>query len=438
MQASEKSTASSAVNELGIELHCALAKEHANLCISPLSIQMALVMAYAGADGQTREEMAKVLRYPPDDKALNDSFSALAASLDGMCRASVERAKQSERFGARRDPIVMTIANRLFGKRGYDFRPSFVDLLKSVYLSPLTELDFEGNPEKARGYINGWVEDQTKKRIRDLIPEGGISATTRMVLANALYLKAPWEKEFDERATKPEPFHIDRKAPANLPTMTQKIWARYSEESSYTAVALSYAGGELQFVILLPEKVDGLGELEGKLSASMFTKCEAMPAQEIMVHLPKFKLDELLSPIGNAIKQESLMLRHSTDQQQPGRTAWESFGSAMDARWNWAAGIIDGDAPEVAEAERKRLRVPGGGVVKIVTVLVQVFAKAVAVFLAKEIKKPGAGFGDIDAPDGFIVAQSLGCRLVVAAKPGIGGHRGAVGMEGIDIGGHRL
>jgi serpin B len=163
MQAPETSIASSAVNELGIELHCSLAKKHANLCLSPLSIQMALVMAYAGADGQTRQEMAKVLRYPPDDKALNDSFSALAASLDSMCGASVERAKQAERFGGKSEPIVMTIANRLFGKKGYSFRPSFLDLLKSVYHSPLAELDFEGNPEKARAHINGWVEDQTKK-----------------------------------------------------------------------------------------------------------------------------------------------------------------------------------------------------------------------------------------------------------------------------------
>jgi serpin B len=73
--------------------------------------------------------------------------------------------------------------------------------------------------------------------------------------------------------------------------MTQKIRARYSEESGYAAVALPYAGGDLQFVILLPEKADGLGELEGKLSAPMLTKCAAMPVHEIIVHIPKFKLE---------------------------------------------------------------------------------------------------------------------------------------------------
>jgi len=302
MNASDSAIASSAVNGLGIELYGKLAKADANLCISPLSIQTALVMAYAGADGQTRQEMAKVLGYAADDKALNGSFSALAASLDKMCNASAERVKQSKQYGSKSDPIVLTIANRLFGEKGYAFRPPFLDLLSGIYRSPLEEMDFAGNPEKARAHINGWVEDQTKKRIRDLIPKDGVSKTTRLVLANALYLKAPWEKEFNEHGTNSEPFHIHGKEPADAPTMIGKLWARYSKEGGYTALALPYAGGDLQFVILLPEKADGLGGLESKLSSSMFAKCAAMPEQEVIVHLPKFKLESSSIPLGAELR----------------------------------------------------------------------------------------------------------------------------------------
>ena len=50
------------------------------------------------------------------------------------------------------------------------------------------------------GSINRWVETQTRDRIKDLIPAGRITRDTRLVLANAIYLKAAWAEEFQ-----PEP-----------------------------------------------------------------------------------------------------------------------------------------------------------------------------------------------------------------------------------------
>ena len=48
--------------------------------------------------------------------------------------------------------------------------------------------------------INRWVETQTRDRIKDLIPAGLITRDTRLVLANAIYLKAAWAEDFQ-----PEP-----------------------------------------------------------------------------------------------------------------------------------------------------------------------------------------------------------------------------------------
>jgi len=40
------------------------------------------------------------------------------------------------------------------------------------------------------------VGDHTEGKIENLLPQGSISAATRMVLANAIYFNAAWAKPF--------------------------------------------------------------------------------------------------------------------------------------------------------------------------------------------------------------------------------------------------
>jgi serpin B len=162
--------------------------------------------------------MAKVLHFLKDDAELHASFAALQRSLDTALAKSDERAKESK-FGGPSEPITLQIANRLLGQKGYEFRAPFLELIKDRYGAPLEQLDFVKDAAQAAKHINGWVEDQTQKRIRDLIPSGALDAQTRLVVANAIYLKAPWSEEFLAGATKPEPFHVDGKTTFDLPTM---------------------------------------------------------------------------------------------------------------------------------------------------------------------------------------------------------------------------
>ena len=54
--------------------------------------------------------------------------------------------------------------------------------------------------------INQWVEKQTNGKIQNLIPESGVSASTLMVLVNAVYFKARWDKVFVKEGTMEEDF----------------------------------------------------------------------------------------------------------------------------------------------------------------------------------------------------------------------------------------
>src|SRR5207248_10640870 len=65
--ATDFDVAARATNELAVELHRQLATADENPCVSPYSIESALAMTYIGADGETRTEMARVLRFPTND-----------------------------------------------------------------------------------------------------------------------------------------------------------------------------------------------------------------------------------------------------------------------------------------------------------------------------------------------------------------------------------
>lgn len=236
-------------------------------------------MAFDGADSETRAEMGRVLHIE-SSADVAPSFAALQKSLEEMAAPMGE---PSER-------ITLAIANRLFAQTQYEFRPQFFARLKENYGAAPETLDFKTDAVAATKQINDWVMEETQSRIRDLIPQP-LDPLTRLVLANAIYLKAPWASEFSATVTKPEPFHIDGKAAVNVPTMAQRYRFRYAKRRGFTAVGVPYIGGKLQLLVLLPEKIDGLRAMERKLTAKVLAGCATMKDSNVFLHLPKFKFE---------------------------------------------------------------------------------------------------------------------------------------------------
>src|SRR5439155_7429430 len=124
--------AAKATNELAVDLHRQLARGDENLCISPYSIENALAMTFAGADGETRTEMARVLHFGTESD-VPASFAVLQHSLEEMSAKTAELAKESKKFGGASEPITLNIANRLFAQKGYAFREACISLVKQNF-----------------------------------------------------------------------------------------------------------------------------------------------------------------------------------------------------------------------------------------------------------------------------------------------------------------
>jgi serpin B len=286
--------AADAINALGLDLLGKAAPADANALLSPYSIQTALAMTYAGAEGDTRKEMARVLHYPMEDTPLHRSFAELQAMLDAFTKTMAVREKTA--------PVTLAVANRLYGQTGYPFRSSYLDFVKTNYGAPLQQVDFKSDARKVTSDINQWVADRTSQRIRDLMGPRDLDESSRLVLANAVYFKAPWSQRFQEHGTRPLAFHARGGAAVNVPTMFQQSYLGYSQQDGFKSVVLPYSGRDLQFLILLPDEVNGLTALEKKLTPELLKACGTSPSVEILLYLPKFKLEPPTMRLGDQLQ----------------------------------------------------------------------------------------------------------------------------------------
>jgi len=268
------------------QLYQALKGKEGNLFYSPYSISMALAMTYAGARGQTAQQMADTLQFMLDQDSLHPAFNWLDAEL--AKRGEGAQGKDSEGFR-------LNIVNAIWGQKDYAFLPAFLDVLAENYGAGLRILDFINETEKSRVTINDWVSDQTEGRITDLIPHGAIDALTRLVLTNAIYFNAAWEHPFDEDITADGPFYLLDGRQVSVPMMKQTEWFGYTEGKGYQAVELLYDGDELSMVILLPEAGNFEAFEEGLQAQQVDTIINDLQSTGVTLTMPKFEFDSEFS-----------------------------------------------------------------------------------------------------------------------------------------------
>ena len=308
-----------AINGLGIDLLRALPNTNENAVISPFSIQEVLAMAYAGASGQTQLEMFNTLHYPKNEDSLHSSFAALAKSLADLSQRSVEMRGESAKDS---DRIVIAIANRLYAQEGRPFRRPFLELLESNYLAPPVRVDFHTRAEPTRKEINAWVAELTRQRIRNLIPEGGVSPNTALVLANAVYLKAPWKKKFDEAATGPAPFAVAGGENANTATMFVSSYFGYSKDKDFEVVTIPYSNPEIRFVVLLPSKESSIAGVLATLTSAQLRGLGQAPVIRVRLHMPKFQIAPPTITLSQALSTLGMKAAFKPDEADFSRIDW--------------------------------------------------------------------------------------------------------------------
>jgi serpin B len=289
-----------AVNRFGWDLFRRLPAQ-GNLCVSPYSIQSALAMTWLGACGDTEAQMARVLHYDGGKDALAASFEALHHALADLQEKAAQFGSYSPEFYGTAEPLVIRLANRLYAQKGLEWRPAYVEALLKHFAAPADVLDFAGHSDQAAAQINSWVEERTQGRIQALFPPGTLGADTRMVLVNALYFKAFWNRKFEPRSTRAAPFHLSVPGPpllaageplvVDVPMMFEQTHMGYFKGEGLQAVTVDYFPGSLHFLLIVPDALDGLAAVMDGLDADQLAAMgQKAVQQEVKLHLPKFRL----------------------------------------------------------------------------------------------------------------------------------------------------
>jgi serpin B len=268
------------------KLYQALKGNEGNLFYSPYSISLALAMTYAGASGETAQQMAATLQFMLDQKRLHPAFNWLDAEL--ASRGEGAQGKDGKGFR-------LNVANAIWGQKDYEFLPAFLDVLAENYGAGLRILDFITETEKSRLAINDWVSDRTEGRIKDLIQPGAINELTRLVLTNAIYFNAAWDNPFNDKTTTNGPFYLLYGGQVTVPMMKQTESFGYTGGEGYQAVELPYDGGELSMVILLPAS-GNFEAFEGEFQAQQVDAIiKALKNTRVALTMPRFEFESKFS-----------------------------------------------------------------------------------------------------------------------------------------------
>lgn len=267
------------------DLYQAVRPGTGNLVYSPYSISLAFAMVYGGARGETAAQMADVLHYTLPEAQFHPAFNAL--DLDLAARPDQAADVDEE------DRFELTIANATWGQEGWPFLSEYLDLLALNYGAGMRLADFENAPESARRQINDWVSDQTKKRIKDIIPPGAIDPSTRLVLANAIYFKATWQYEFDPNETSDAPFYLldDEAVSVKMMRMDAGKNYAYAAGNGWQAIALPYKGGLTEMLVIVPD-AGNFEAFESALTAEAYNEIvSALTPQQVLLSMPKFTFE---------------------------------------------------------------------------------------------------------------------------------------------------
>lgn len=218
-------------------------RSEVNTVCSPLSAQIVLTMAGMGAAGDTRAQMEDVLGGTMDElaEAANTISSVLAVVGDEEREADDSNAPE---------PAVASLVNGVWAQEGMELEQSYLEDLAAHFDSGIYEVDYTDDRARERGRerMNDWVAEATRDLIQDLISEDFLSVDSRMVLINALHLKAAWPAPLSSAQG---PFTLESGSEIETEMLSGKTDLWY-EDDLCRATAINTYGRDLALALVQP------------------------------------------------------------------------------------------------------------------------------------------------------------------------------------------
>jgi len=233
-----------------------------NLFHSPASIAIALLMAAAGAAGETRA-------------ALLDVLSLEDADIDTIALTLRNQLENED------DSTEVSVANSLWLEPGLRFSEGFISTCREAFAATLESL--AGGPAA----INAWVSEHTRGRIPSIVDE--LAMLTVLVLVNAIYFKGTWASPFSPDNSRDDAFQRRDGTEVRIPLMHALLELDYAETDHGQVAWLPYSGNRLQMRVFLP--APGV-EVEALLDPGVWTNAaKSVSSRNVALAMPRFKMN---------------------------------------------------------------------------------------------------------------------------------------------------
>lgn len=291
------------INDFGFTLLQNLKDEEGNLVLSPFSLSQSMIMVYAGARGETADQMRQVLGFKLDQTRLHPAMASL--------NTRVMRIRDGETHPGNREPIK--IANSLWADISCTYDSSFLGLMENNYQAGIEQVDFidPGNREAARQEINKWVLDQTNQKIEEFIPPGLLNKYSRLVLVNAITFSADWKIPFN--STEEALFQRQDGKMIYVPMMELTAYMDYLSGSNFQAVSLEYGDSDIETIFILPDEGQ-LYDVVEQLNNQMINELlENRQTEVVELYLPRFSSQARFDKLPDILKSLGMVNAFNTD-----------------------------------------------------------------------------------------------------------------------------
>ncbi|XP_047514143.1 alaserpin-like [Pieris napi] len=246
-----------------------------SVVLSGYSVLTPLAQLALASEGESHHQLLKAIGMP-NDNAIIAAFSEAKRNLKTI------------------NGVELKTASKIYVTSKSEVYENFATTIRDVFDSEFKNVDFT-QAQKTANEINAWVEEQTNKKIKDLVNPYSLNANTHAVLVNAIYFKGLWQKPFNHGNTYDQVFHITKERSVTVPMMYQKSYFNYVEVPELDAKVLQmfYEGREASMILVLPNEIDGIIQLAEKLRdpSAVDRAIYNMYYRQVHVTIPKFKIE---------------------------------------------------------------------------------------------------------------------------------------------------
>ena len=270
----------SAYDNFSVELLKKCFDGKSNTLISPLSLSSALTMTANGANGQTKDEMEKVLGSGMPLDELNKYLSSFSGSLTS-----------GENFKLKNANSIWFIKDNNFNVNN-----EFLQTNADFYHAEIYKRAYN---DEIVNDINNWVSEHTDGMIDKLLDNG--DALSNIALINATAFNAVWETYYFDNFVEDGTF-TDANGNEQSVTMLISEESKYINGDNCTGFIKKYKGGKYGFAAILPDSNVSISDFVGSLNGDkLFKMLQNAESTNVVAKMPKFEY-EYSAELSEALK----------------------------------------------------------------------------------------------------------------------------------------